>query len=119
MEDNKKEQIEEFKKREEQKKKKKKRIKHILLFLLTIVIIFGIYESTIIVKKINVSKLGTELCEYNGEHPIETGIKRETYSQCRGCSKIMKFDITITNELCDTCAEELHRCKRCGKLLEE
>ena len=78
MEDNKKEQIEEFKKREEQKKKKKKIIKHIFLFLLVIATISGMYASTVIVKKINVSKLGTELCEYNGEHPIETGIKKET-----------------------------------------
>lgn len=119
MEDDKKEKIEEFKKREEQKKKNKKRRKHILLFLMVLTIIVAMYASTIIVKKINISKLGTEICEYNGIHPIETGMKEETYSTCRGCSKIMKFDITITNELCDTCAEELHRCKRCGKLLEE
>ena len=25
---------------------------------------------------------------------------------------------TITDELCETCAKELHRCKLCGKLLE-
>ena len=111
--------IEEFKKKEEQERKKKKRKKQILIFALIIIIIAGLYASTVIVKKINVSKLTTEVCEYNGEHPIETGMKEETHSTCRGCSKIMKFERTITDELCDTCAKELHRCKLCGKLLEE
>ena len=119
MEENLEEKIEEFKKKEEQEKKKKRRKKEILIFLLTIIIIAGLYTSTVIVKKINVAKLGTELCEYNGEHPIETGMKEETHSTCRGCSKIMKFERPITNELCDTCAEELHRCKLCGKLLQD
>ena len=118
MEENLEEKIEEFKKKEEQEKKKKRREKEILIFLLIVIILAGLYASTVIVKRINVSKLGNEHCEYNGEHPIETGVKEETHSACRGCSKIMKFEITITNELCDTCAEELHRCKRCGKLLE-
>ena len=113
------EEIEEFKKNQERKKKRKKRIKAILIFLLTIIIIVGLYASTVIVKKINVSKLGTELCEYNGEHPIETGMKGETHSTCRGCSKIMKFDYKMTEELCETCAQELHRCKKCGKLLQD
>ena len=31
----------------------------------------------------------------------------------------MKFEYTITNELCDTCAEELKRCKLCGNLLQD
>lgn len=119
MEENIQEKIEEFKKQQEKEKKKKKRKKKILIFLLTLILIAGLYTSTVIVKKINVSKLGNEYCKYNGEHPIETGMKEETHSPCRGCSKIMKFDYTITNELCDTCAEELHRCKRCGKLLED
>ena len=119
MEENLEEKIEEFKKKEEQERKKKRRKKEFLIFLLITILLIGIYASTIIVKKINVSKLGTELCEYNGEHPIETGMKEETHSSCRGCSKIMKFERTITNELCDTCAKELNRCKRCGKLLED
>ena len=113
------EDIDEFKKNQERKKKRKKRIKAILIFLLTIIIIAGLYASTVIVKKINVSKLGTELCEYNGEHPIETGMKGETHSTCRGCSKIMKFDYKMTDELCEICAQELHRCKKCGKLLQD
>ena len=100
-----------------EKDKKKKIIKRIFIFLFLIILIVGLYASTVIVKKINVSKLGNEYCEYNGEHPIETGMKEETHSTCKGCSKIMKFEITITNELCDTCAEELNRCKRCGQLL--
>jgi len=119
VEENLEEKIEEFKKKEEAEKRKKRRKKEILIFLLTILIIAGLYACTVIVKKINVAQLGTELCEYNGEHPIETGMKEETHSTCRGCSKIMKFEITITNELCDTCAEELKRCKRCGKLLQD
>ena len=109
--------LEEFKKVDEERKKKKRRKKEILAFLLLIIIIAGLYVSTIIVKKMNVAKLGTELCEYNGEHSIQTGTKAETHSTCRGCSKIMNFEYTIINELCDTCAEELHRCKLCGKLL--
>ena len=113
------EKLEEFKKKEEKEKKKTRRKKEILIFLLTIIIIAGLFASTVIVKKINVAKLGNELCEYNGQHPIETGMKGETHSTCRGCSKIMKFERTITNELCDTCAEELHRCKLCGKLLQD
>ena len=113
------ENIEEFKKMQEKKEKKKKRKKQILVFILIIAIIAGLFSSTIIVKKINVSKLGNEYCQYNGEHPIETGMKGETHSTCRGCSKIMKFEYKITNELCDTCAKELHRCKLCGKLLEK
>ena len=114
-----KENIGEFKKAEEQKAKKQKRKKEILIFLLVVAVIVGLYASTVIVKKINVSKLGNEYCEYNGEHPIETGMKEETNSTCRGCSKIMKFEYTITDELCEPCAEELHRCKRCGKLLKD
>lgn len=114
-----KEDIEEFKKNQERKNKRKKRIKAILKFLLTIIIIVGLYASTVIVKKINISKLSAELCEYNGEHPIETGTKGEDHAACRGCSKIMKFDYKITDELCETCAQELHRCKKCGKLLQD
>ena len=114
MEDNKKE----INETEEIEKKKRKK-KEILIFLLVVIIIAGLYISTVIVKKINVSKLGNEYCEYNGEHPIETGMKEETHSTCRGCSKIMKFERTITNELCDTCAKELNRCKRCGNLLKD
>ena len=110
---------EEIKKIQEENFKKKRRKKEILVFLLVIIILAGLYASTVIVKKINVAKLGNEFCEYNGQHPIETGMKEETHSTCRGCSKIMKFERTITNELCDICAEELHRCKLCGKLLEE
>ena len=119
MEENLEEKIEEFKKKEEQEKKKKRRKKEILIFLLITILLIGVYASTVIVKKINVAKLGTELCEFNGEHPIETGMKEETHSTCRGCSKIMKFEYTITNELCDTCAKELNRCKLCGKLLKD
>lgn len=110
--------IEELKKAEEQKMKNKKRKKELLIFLLIIVLIVGLYAVTVIVKRINVSKLGDEYCEYNGEHPIETGMKGETHSICRGCSKLMKFDYRITDQLCETCAEELHRCKHCGKLLK-
>ena len=117
MEEKLEEKIEEFKKNQEKEEKKKRRKKEILIFLLIMILLIGLYASTVIVKKINLAKLGTELCEYNGEHPIENGMKEETHSSCRGCSKIMKFDYTITNELCDTCAEELNRCKRCGKLL--
>lgn len=113
------ENIEEFKKMQERKEKKKKRKKQILIFLLIIAIIAGLFASTIIVKKINASKLGDEYCEYNGEHPIETGMKGETHSTCRGCSKIMKFEYRITDKLCETCAQELHRCKFCGKRLED
>lgn len=119
MEENIEDKLEEFKRMEEEKKKKKRRKKELLIFLLIIILLIALYASTVIVKKINVAKLGTEVCEYNGKHPIETGMKEETHSTCRGCSKIMKFEITITNELCDTCAEELHRCKLCGKLLED
>ena len=95
-----------------------KKKKTILLIIVTIIILVGLYASTVIVKKINISKLGTEYCEYNGEHPTQTGMKGDAHSTCRGCSKIMKFEYKITNELCDTCAEELHRCKLCGNLLE-
>lgn len=95
-----------------------KKKKTILLIFLTMIVLVGLYASTVIVKKINVSKLGKEYCEYNGEHPTQTGMKGDAHSTCRGCSKIMKFEYKITNELCDTCAEELHRCKLCGKLLE-
>ena len=119
MEENLEEKIEEKKEKEEQEKKKKRRKKEILIFLLTIIIIAGLYASTVIVKKINISKLGDEYCKYNGEHPIETGMKGETHSTCKGCSKIMKFEYRITEELCETCAQEFHRCKQCGKLLED
>lgn len=119
MEENLQEKIEEFKKKEEQEKKKKRRKKELIALLITVIVLIGLYASTVIVKKINVAKLGTELCPYNGEHPIETGMKEETHSTCRGCSKIMKFEYTTTDELCDTCAEELNRCKRCGKLLND
>lgn len=112
MEDN----VEEIKKIEEQKMKKKRRKKEFLIFLLIIIVIVALYASTVIVKKINVSKLGNDYCEYNGEHPIETGMKGEVHSACKGCSKIMKFDYRIADKLCETCAKELHRCKRCGKL---
>ena len=46
-------------------------------------------------------------------------MKGETHSTCRGCSKIMKFDYKMTDELCEICAQELHRCKKCGKLLQD
>lgn len=105
-----------FDKEQKEKKKKKKKI---LIFLLIIVLLIGMYISTIIVKKINVAKLGDDYCQYNGEHPIENGMKQETRETCQGCSKIMKFEYTITDKLCDTCAEELNRCKRCGKLLQD
>ena len=110
--------MEEFKKKEELEKKKKRRKKELIAILITVIILIGLYISTVIVKNRNIAKLGTELCQYNGEHPIQTGVKEEAHSTCRGCSKIMKFETTITNELCDTCAKELNRCKRCGKLLE-
>ena len=86
---------EEINKIEEDINKKKKRKKAILIFLLVIFIIAGLYASTVIVKKINVSKLGNDYCEYNGEHPIQTGMKGENHSTCKGCSKIMKFDYKI------------------------
>lgn len=111
--------LEEFKKKQEKDKKKKRRKKEILIFLIITVLIAVLYASTIIVKKINVSKLGNEYCEYNGEHPIQTGMKGQTHSTCKGCSKIMEFDYKITDELCETCAKELHRCKQCGKLLQD
>ena len=119
MEENLEEKIEEFKKNQEKEQKKKRRKKEFLIFVVITILLIGLYASTVIVKKINVSKLGNEHCQYNGEHPIEKGMKEETHSVCRGCSKIMNFEYTITNELCDTCAEELNRCKHCGKLLEE
>ena len=119
MEENKQEKIQEFLKKLEKEQKKKRRKKEILIFLLIIILLIGLYASTVIVKKMNVAKLGTELCKYNGEHPIQSGMTVETHSICRGCSKIMKFNNSITNELCDTCAKELHRCKLCGKLLQE
>ena len=99
--------------------KRKKRKKQILIFLIIIIFIIGLYASTVIVKKRNVSNLGNEYCQYNGEHPIQTGMKGETHSTCKGCSKIMKFEYKITDELCETCAQELHRCKLCGQLLQD
>ena len=66
--------IEEFKKKQELENKKKGRIKGILIFLLITILLVGLYASTVIVKKINIDKLGNELCEYNGEHPIENGM---------------------------------------------
>ena len=119
MEENLEEKIEEFKKKEEQEKKKKRRKKELLIFFIIVLLLAAMYASTVIVKRLNVAKLGTEFCEYNGQHPIENGMKEETHSTCRGCSKIMKFEYTITNELCDTCAQELNRCKLCGKLLHD
>ena len=80
--------IEEFKKNEEQKKKKKI-IKRILIFILIILLIVALYITTETVRKINLSKLTDEKCEYNGEHPIETGMKETTHSMCRGCSDII------------------------------
>ena len=118
MEETLQEKIEEFKKKEEQEKKKKRRKKELIAILITVIIIIGLYISTTIVKNRNIAKLGTELCQYNGKHPTQTGMTVETHSVCRGCSKIMKFSNSITDELCDTCAKELNRCKRCGKLLE-
>lgn len=111
--------LEEFNKKQEQERKKKRRKKEFIIFLIIIILIAGLYASTVIVKKINVSKLGNEYCEYNGKHPIETGMKGEIHSTCRGCSKIMEFDYKITDELCETCAKELHRCKQCGNLLQD
>ena len=119
MEENIQEKIEEFKKQQEKEKKKKKRKKKILIFLLTIIFIAGLYVSTVIVKKINVAKLGNDYCKYNGEHPIETGMKGDEHKTCIGCSKIMKFEYKTIDELCETCAKELHRCKQCGNLLKD
>ena len=119
LEENLEEKIEEFKKNQEKEQKKKRRKKEFLIFVVITILLIGLYASTVIVKKINVSKLGNEYCLYNGEHPKQTGMTEETHSMCRGCSKIMDFETTITDELCDICAEELNRCKRCGKLLEE
>jgi len=119
MEENLEEKIEEFKKKEEQEKKKKRRKKELIAILVTVIVLIALYASTTVVKNRNVAKLGTESCEYKGEHPIQTGMKDETHGTCKGCSKIMKFETTITNELCDTCAEELNRCERCGKLIEK
>ena len=111
--------LEEFNKKQEQDRKKKRRKKEIIIFLIIIILIVALYASTVIVRKINVSKLGNEYCEYNGEHPIETGMKGEAYSTCRGCSKIMEFDYKMTDELCEICAKELNRCKKCGNLLRD
>lgn len=111
--------IEEFKKTEEEKMKKKIKKKQILIFLLIIIIIAALYASTVIVKKINLSKLTNEYCKYNGEHPIETGAKADTHSMCKGCSVILEFEYRIPDQLCESCAKELNRCKRCGGLLEE
>lgn len=109
--------IEAFQKNEERKNKKKK-LKKFLIFLLVIVIIIVLFWSTVIVKKINRSKLTDEYCKYNGEHPIENGMKETTHAMCKWCSDIMEFEYTITDELCESCANELNRCKRCGGLLE-
>lgn len=103
---------------EEKTNKKKKGIKGILILLIIILIIVGLYATTVVVKKINISKLSNEYCPYNGEHPVETGAKGEIHSTCKGCSKLMKFEYKITDELCEECAQELQRCKRCGKLLK-
>ena len=119
MEENIQEKIEEFKKQQEKEEKKKRRKKRILIILLIIILLIGLYTSTVIVKKINIAKLGEEHCEYNGEHPIQTGMRGEIHSMCKGCSKIMDFETVIPDELCDTCAQEFNRCKRCGKLVEK
>lgn len=111
--------IKEFKEKEEKTQKKKRRRKGFLIFILIIIIIVGLYEATVIVKRININKLGSEYCEYNGEHPIQTGMKGETHSVCKGCSKLMKFEYRVTDELCETCAQEFHRCRRCGLLLKD
>ena len=84
-----------------------------------IIIIAGLYAATIIVKQKNVAKLGNDYCQYNGEHPIETGMKGVEHQTCIGCSKIMKFEYKTIDKLCETCAKELHRCKQCGKLLQD
>ena len=93
--------------------------KEILIFLLITILLIGLYASTVVVRKINVAKLGDEQCQYNGEHPKQTGMLEETHSMCKGCSKIMDFETTITDDLCDICAQKLNRCKRCGNLLEK
>ena len=110
--------IEEFKKQQEREDKKKRTRKRILIFSLTIITIVALFLITHYVREYNLSKLTNEYCQYNGEHPIENGMKSETSSMCRGCSKIMEFEYTITDELCEECAQELNRCKRCGGLLQ-
>ena len=110
--------LEEFKIKKEQEQKKERRKKGIIAVIVTIIILAGLYAATVIVKNHNVAQLGDEHCEYNGEHPVQTGMKEETHAVCKGCSKIMLFQYTITNELCETCAQELNRCELCGGLLE-
>lgn len=105
--------------KELQGKNKKRRKKERLILISVIIFVISLFISTIIVKKINISKLGNDYCQYNGKHPIETGMEGETHSVCKGCSRIMKFDYRITNELCESCANKLHRCERCGKLLSD
>ena len=111
--------IEEVMKLEEKRRKKKRRKKEFIAFLIMIIIVVGLYFATTIVKKKNIEKLGNDYCQYNGEHPIETGMKGDEHNVCIGCSKIMKFEYKTIDQLCETCAKELHRCKQCGKLLQD
>ena len=106
--------VEEYKKKEKVKKIKKR----LIIILIVILIIVAAFLSTVIVKKINISKLTNEYCQYKGEHPLATGMKETTHVMCKGCSTIMEFEYTVTDKLCEKCAEDLNRCKRCGGLLE-
>ena len=111
--------IEEVMKMEEKRKKKIRKKKEFIAFVIMIIIIALLYTATVIVKKKNIEKLGNDYCQYNGEHPIETGMKGVEHKTCIGCSKIMKFEYKTTDVLCKLCAQELHRCKQCGRLLED
>lgn len=106
--------VEEFKRNEKRKKIKKR----LIIIFVVILIIVAAFLSTVIVKNINRSKLTNEYCKYNGEHPIATGMKETTHIMCKGCSTIMEFEYTVTDKLCEKCAKELNRCKRCSGLLE-
>ena len=111
--------IEEVMELEEKRRKKKRRKKELIAFVIMIIVIVCLYFATTIVKKNNIAKLGNDYCEYNGEHPIETGMKGDEHQTCIGCSKIMKFEYKTIDVLCETCAKELHRCKQCGNLLQD
>ena len=90
----------------------------VVVVIMIVIGIFAIKNSAMSDKEKKATKLyGKEYCRYNGEHPdpIDEGVvfvMKPSY-KCELCDNTEAS--YIDGKLCSECAEELHRCKICGK----
>ena len=85
----------------------------IVIIIISVILKVSVTSSGTKTKKQGDSKLPNEYCQYDGNHPSEAVL--DVCGNCAICEKEIGY---ASDTLCEKCAKEYHRCRKCGLKLK-